>query len=116
MMRRTFLSMLAIAFVALFAANTERAVAQQDPFCCTYTINVIGLPATCFPFDVETDWGGILQTFTVPGNGLYVDNIPNCPPFPALPFTSIAINFPPGCAYTPTWTVNTSCCVQIIIV
>lgn len=116
MQRRIFLSILAIAFIAIFAATTERAAAQQSPYCCAYTIDVIGLPAACFPITIVTDWGpGTQQSFTVTTNGQYVDMIPNCPPYPALMFASVTIAPNPGCTQSIAWTVNTSCCVGIII-
>ena len=116
MQRRIFLSILAIAFAAIFIANTGQAAAQQNPYCCGYTIDVINLPAACFPLTIVTDWGpGFQQAFTVAGNGQYVDMIPNCPPFPALTFDSVILQPSPTCTQALTWTVNTSCCVQIII-
>lgn len=117
MQKRTFLSIMAIAFVAIFVTSSERSTAQQDPNCCNYVIDVDGIDPACFPITITTDWGpGIFKSFTVTSNGVYVDNIPNCPPVPALPFSQVVgLTAAPGCPQPLIWTANLSCCIYILI-
>lgn len=116
MMRRTFLSTLGamIAFVAMFVANSGHAAAQQDPYCCNYVIDVAGIPAACFPLVVTTVWGGsTTKAYVVTANGISVDGVPNCPPFPALPFTAVAVTSSGGCTVAVAWA--NACCIRIVI-
>lgn len=134
MQRRTSLSLLATALVALvmaFVANTQLATAQVNPNCCTYTVDIAGIPPWCFPVTIVTEWGpGITQTFTVAMNGVYIDNIPNCPPPPAFPFNWVSVMGGPmvpfgatgsvvynngACILTYTTAVDANGCLVIII-
>ncbi len=59
MTRRSILSTLAALFIMLTAgiiAHTGQAVAQQNPNCCTCTVDITGISPFCFPVRLVTRW------------------------------------------------------------
>lgn len=87
MTRRTALS----AFIALFAMTlitlitaAGSARAQQNPNCCTYTVDVQGVPASCFPFRIYYRWSCLPAPVISPytANGITIAPIPNVTPCP----------------------------------
>jgi len=88
MTRRTVLSSfiaLVILTIAALAGGASTARAQQNPNCCTYTVDIQGVPALCFPLRVYTQWScfatPLVNNYT--GNGVYIAPIPGlvpCPP------------------------------------
>ncbi|MBS1913102.1 MAG: hypothetical protein JST22_14030 [Bacteroidetes bacterium] len=82
----SFFSALAVAMIAL-AASAVPATAQAPipNACCTYTVDVAGVPATCLPFKLLTRWTGGTETILVTANGVSLQNITfaPCPPPPA---------------------------------
>jgi len=86
MKRRTFLTLLA-AFAGLvmaFAATTDTASAQQNLNCCTYSVDIAGVPAACFRIPLWTRWSnGVFGPQLFLANGVFVFNTPTppaCPP------------------------------------
>ncbi len=81
-------------FFALFAlvvatlaviGQTARAQAPIPNACCTFTVDVAGIAATCFPLKLTTRWTGGIQSDPIAGNGVFVLPITfaPCPPPPA---------------------------------
>jgi hypothetical protein len=106
MTRRTIFSALVAIFVttlAMIVAPGSSASAQQNPNCCTYTVDIAGIAPTCFPFRLTTVWNcGGVKTFdfkTYLANGVYVEplNPPGAPPCPpACKFAGAGLNGPGG--------------------
>jgi len=91
MNRRTLLSSIVMAcamMVMMMLAGGDRAVAQQDPNCCHYTVKIATtIPNSCYPINLATRWncnpvGTLVKTYTAPGP--YVESI-GIPPFPPCP-------------------------------
>jgi len=86
MTRRALLSALATALVWLvmaFAVSTETATAQQNLNCCTYTVDIAGVPASCFRVPLWTRWSnGVFGPQLFLANGVFVFNTPTPPPCP----------------------------------
>ena len=106
MTRRNALSTLVALFmttIAMLFTSGASASAQQNPNCCTYTVDIAGIPSACFPFRLTTRWdcGGTI-TFdfkTYSTNGVYVEplNPPGAPPCPpACKFLGAGLNGPGG--------------------
>ncbi len=121
MTRRTLLS----AFVGLFAmtlvtfiAGAGSASAQQNPNCCTYSVNIQGVPAGCFRVPFWILWNNTLVGPTVlAANGTFTFPIPgNCPP--AALFNGVSLGTPNGPFATYNnpvqFTVNGCCLVARI--
>lgn len=135
MTRRTLLSMLATALIALvitLTAGTERAQAQQNLNCCNYSVEISGVKPACFPLRIKTQWlsGGISYTdiITYPANGVYWNLIPGpCPPAPTFDWVSLNLGGTQvhlgetkqfiigGCCYKATATLNANFCILIKI-
>jgi hypothetical protein len=135
MTRRTILSMFATALTMLALALTisvGSAAAQQNPNCCTYTLDFRPtIPIACFPITVETEWGpGIRRAFTAATPGIYIDMVPPpCPPAfpfnwarvlpggPLVPLWGTGTYFLPWCGYVITYTVTLDAngCIYIIL-
>jgi hypothetical protein len=121
MTRRTLLSTLAAVIVGLvmaFTANTTEAVAQQNPNCCNYFIDVAGVPATCFRIQVWTRWSiGVIGPDVIAANGLYVYPVPGlCPP--AANFVGASLAGPGGPYATfnnPVHFIVNGCCMIVRI-
>lgn len=75
--------------IGMLAAGTGTAAAQN---CCTFTAEVLNVPAACFKIQMTTSWGGILTTHTFSANGIY-PNLPflstACPPAPPFNWVSL---------------------------
>ncbi|HVZ38428.1 MAG TPA: hypothetical protein VHI13_04070 [Candidatus Kapabacteria bacterium] len=93
--------------VTLFAGAGARAYAQQNPACCSYSVDVSGIDPACFPFRVLTNWGpGFQDVQVITANGVTTypiapPNFPPCPPAPGFRWASLdngttlaAWNFP----------------------
>lgn len=87
MTRRTVLSSfvaLVVLTIATLAGGTNTARAQQNPTCCTYTVDIQVFTASCFPFRLYTQWNcfaaPLVTVYT--GNGTYVVPIPALTPCP----------------------------------
>ena len=135
MKRRTILTMIATALTLLtltFTMGARSAMAQQNPNCCTYTLNFLPtIPANCFPITVETEWGpGIRVQFTAAAPGVYVAPIPPpCPPafpfnwarvLPGGPMILLGGNGTyvlPGCGYMLSYSVRVDAggCIYIVL-
>jgi hypothetical protein len=85
--------------VMMLLVDSGKAVAQQNPNCCTYTVSILTtIPNSCLPIRLVTRWncnpgGTIFKTYTAPG--IYVEPIgppllPPCPP--ACKLVSISID------------------------
>jgi hypothetical protein len=129
MTTRAFISVLAAMFALLLLAAPERAAAQQNPNCCSYSVEIIGVPATCFPITLKTQWvPGFTNLINYAANGVYWHPIPApCPPAPAFDWVSpdlgptqirlgetrsVVIG---GCCYKITATLNPNFCILIRI-
>jgi len=80
----TFIALFAMALIMLITA-ADSASAQQNPNCCTYTVDIQGLPNACLPFRLATRWDCLTATVitTYSSNGIFVQPIPGptpCPP------------------------------------
>lgn len=86
------LAVTTMAIITMFAATSTASAQPQNFNCCTYTVDVAGIPASCLPFNIDTEWGpSIRQSFPIIGNGIFVFNLPGiCPP--ALTFNWATIN------------------------
>ncbi len=103
MTRRTFVPVFVAIFalaLAMLCTSTTVASAQQNPNCCTYTVEIRGVPPDCFRICLWTWWScpsGIQDTTTkcYPNDGIYSDTIRNpCPPACKLVGISLdGINF-----------------------
>lgn len=127
---RSVLASMLLAAAMLFTAASYNASAQPQVLtCCTFTVDVSGLPLTCFPITLITDWCPTGQhTFTAPANGIYVLPVPgSCPPFapyfltaaipsgPAVPLGSSGTAVVGGCTVTYTAATDPSGCIYITI-
>jgi hypothetical protein len=72
------------AMVMILAAPSAAQAQPQNLTCCTFTIDV-NLPPACFgafPITIVTDWCPTGPfTYTMPGNGIFILPLANCPPF-----------------------------------
>jgi hypothetical protein len=138
MTRRTLLSALtaivAMTFLMVFA-SAERVSAQQNPNCCTYTVERIGLGPNCVNIRLSLRWncGGTgVGTITSYGtNGITIEPIgvpplTPCPPACTLLAISLDnINFVGpntagtwhvgGCCYKAAFTYDAAGCIYIKI-
>lgn len=120
MKRRALLSTLAIMFTMLvmsFATTTNEAIAQQNQNCCTYTVDIAGVPASCFPFNICSFWANgnpIAGPFN--NNGVTVHNLPwVCPPSSVFFGASINCMFPIASFNNPVpYNIN-GCCLRVRI-
>lgn len=127
MTRAALASALMLAMLAIFS---RQAVAQAPipNACCTYTVDVAGFAATCFPVKLTTRWSGTLESVAIFGNGVTVQNITGvpCPPPPALfawasldgGATQAWFNFPMnfkvnGCCFTLRIGVDAAGCIIV---
>lgn len=101
MRRRLFVSLIALACIAMFAVTTgNRASAQAD--CTYYTLNVDPFLAGCLPLDLTTYWGNpIWHTFTITATGTTIVPAPIPPGTFFAPFYGLSVNgstriIPPG--------------------
>lgn len=122
---------LALAIVLLaVVAISERATAQVPipNACCTFTVDVAGFAATCFPVKLTTRWTGGIQSNAIGGNGVFVLPITfaPCPPVPAQfawaslngGVTKAWFNFPAnfvvnGCCFTLRIATDASGCIIV---
>lgn len=125
--------MLAIAFVVLglaIVASSARAQVPVANACCTFTVDVAGFPAVCFPVTLTTRWTGGLQNNVIGGNGVFVLPITfaPCPPPPAQfawaslngGLTQAWWNFPAnfnvnGCCFTVRIGRNAANCIVVYL-
>jgi hypothetical protein len=128
MTRRAFFSAL-IAIAALLLAIPERAAAQQNLNCCSYSVEISGVPAACFPIQLKTQWvPGFTDIINYGANGVFWKPIPApCPPAPAFDWVSLDLGATQvrlgetrtfiigGCCYKVTVTLNPNFCILIII-
>lgn len=134
MNRRTFLASLTIAaalLVASFTTFTGQASAQVPvaQSCCTFTVDVAGFPAACFPATLMTRWGAGTQNNIIPGNGVFVFNVTAvaCPPPPQFWWASLNagvtkawFNFPAvfqvnGCCWRVRVGKTAAGCMTVVI-
>ena len=132
MTRRTLLSMLLaplMAAIMLMIAAPQRASAQQNPNCCSYSVEITGVKPECFPFRIKTQWvAGPTYTdiITYPANGTYWNVIPGpCPPAPTFQWASLDLGVTQvhlgetkqfvigGCCYKATVTLNANLCILV---
>lgn len=120
MSRRTTLLM----FIALFAmtvatlvGSTNTARAQQNPNCCTYTVNVQGIRPECFPFRIYYRWLCLPNVVVVfyPANGTYVAPTPTPPPCPpACILRAISLDGVNFFGPNQTWTYVVGNCCYVV--
>lgn len=88
MTRRTLLSTF-IALVVLTVASLmgSTAHAQQNPNCCTYTVEIRGVRDACFPITLATIWTCLPHTLfnSYRSNGVFVQPLPFPSPTPCPP-------------------------------
>jgi hypothetical protein len=123
------LSMLAAAIAMLMAALPQRAAAQQNLNCCSYSVEITGVAAACFPITIKTQWvPGFTDIINYAANGVYWNPIPApCPPAPAFDWASLNLGglqvhlgetkkfVIGGCCYKVTSTLNPNFCILIRI-
>jgi len=91
----TFIALFAMTLVTLMA-DAGSASAQQNPKCCTYTVNIQGVGADCFRVPFWILWDNTLVGPTVlTSNGVFNFQVPgNCPP--AALFNGVSLGTPNG--------------------
>ncbi len=120
-MRRSLFPALAIIIAGLvitLMAVTNEAIAQQNQNCCTYTIDVAGVPASCFPFNIQTFWGnGFPPPVNIGGNGVTPpQGLPwPCPPSSVFFGASINGLFPIAAFNSPVQYNVNGCCLWVRI-
>ena len=83
----TFIALVALA-LAMLCTDTTVASAQQNPNCCTYTVDIQNLFPPCDQIRLSTRWDcppifNTIKSYT--GNGIFVEPLnpaggPPCPP------------------------------------
>jgi hypothetical protein len=132
MTRKTFFAALVAALIGLAAGLTvvtQHASAQQNPNCCSYSVEINGVSAACFPITVKTQWvPGFTDIINYGANGVYWNPIPGpCPPAPPFDWVSLDLGVTQvhlgetkvfhvgGCCYKVKATVNPNFCILITI-
>ncbi len=132
MTRQRTISMLAaflFTLAMMIVAMPERASAQQNPNCCSYSVEIAGVKPECFPIRLKTQWvPGYTDIITYAANGVYWNPIPGpCPPAPPFDWVSLQLGINPihlgetktitigGCCYKVTATLNPNFCILIRI-
>jgi hypothetical protein len=121
MTRRTLLSTLAAVIVGLviaFTGTTTEVAAQQNPNCCTYFIDVAGVPASCFRIQVWTRWSlGVIGPDVIAANGVFAYPIPGvCPPAANFVGASLAGPGGPFASFNnPVRFIVNGCCLVVRI-
>ena len=116
MSQKRFFSMLAALMVGVvlsFAGVTDRASAQQNVNCCTYTFDV-NVPPACLPINVWSLWDcGIFGPQPIVANGVQTFPLPTpgCPP--ACIFFGVSLTgFAPWASFNNPKVYNVNgCCL-----
>ncbi len=83
----SIIALFAITFIML-VSGTSSASAQQSLKCCTYRVEIQGVPLPCLPISLWASWycnpGGFINSTTYTANGSYTEPViaipAPCPP------------------------------------
>jgi hypothetical protein len=97
MERRKFLSLISMALMAfaLLFASSQETRAQDNPYCCFYTVDVADLRDHCFPFKILTYWTSGEAIEVIEKNGVYQFKAPQ--PCPESYFKCVTLDPAQGC-------------------